>query len=51
MNQYQVGFKWKDGVEDYITIESSEHPTKIAKEFKKKDKTGKLESVYVTLIV
>jgi len=49
MNQYVVGFKWKDGREDYLTIKSSDHPTEIAKEFKQKDKTGNLETVYVKL--
>jgi hypothetical protein len=49
MKQYIVGFKWKDGREDYLTIQSSDHPTNIAKEFKDKDQTGNLEVVYVKL--
>jgi hypothetical protein len=51
MNKYKIGFKWKDGREDYVTIKSSANPTQVAREFKEKDETGNLEVVYVRLLV
>lgn len=50
MKKYRVGFKWSDGEEDYITLNSSKSSSEIVEEFKKSDKTGKLEVVYVKLI-
>lgn len=47
MNKYQVGFRWKDGEEQYIIIKSASTPKELAESLKKKDKTGKLETVYV----
>lgn len=47
MKQYRVGFKWKDGTEYYVTLNSSEIPSEISKELMSKDKTGNLVAVYV----
>lgn len=50
MNKYRVGFKWKNGIEDYLVIESLLSSKEIAEDFKEKDKTGDLISVFVKLI-
>lgn len=47
MKKYRVGFKWKDGKEDYRVFESSLTSTELAESLKKSDKSGKLETVFV----
>lgn len=47
MKKYRVGFKWENGVEEYLVFETSLTSTELAESLKKKDKTGKLEIVYV----
>lgn len=47
MKKYRVGFKWNNGQEDYIVIESDRNSSEIAEDFKNADKTQKLELVYV----
>lgn len=44
--KYRVGFRWSDGQEKYIELESSLTSTELVEELKKSDKTGKLETVY-----
>jgi hypothetical protein len=50
MQKYRVGFKWKNGEEEYIVLDSSLNSTELAENLKKCDKTGKLETVYVKRI-
>ncbi len=47
MKKYRVGFKWENGTEEYIVLESALSSTELAEELKKSDKSGKLETVYV----
>jgi hypothetical protein len=47
MKKYRVGLKWENGQEEYIVFESSLTPTELAESLKKKDKSGKLQTVFV----
>lgn len=47
MNKYRVGLRWKDGEEKYIVITSSSQPSELAENLKSRDKTGKLDVVYI----
>lgn len=50
MQKYRVGFKWSNGTEEYIVMESSLSSTELAENLKKADKSGKLETIYVKTI-
>ena len=47
MKKYRVGFKWKDGKEEYIVFDSSLTSTELAESLKKSDRSGNLETVFV----